>query len=216
MKNINTKKYWDERFSSGDWEDKKGGLQTEGFAISQIKHLDIKKNFSGTLLDFGCGLGDAFTVYKKAYPKGKLIGMDISEEAIKKCQKHFGNIASFISGTEIDAPDVDIIISSNVFEHLSNDVVIAKELKKRCKELYIIVPYNENLSHSVCSEHVNSYDKHSFDEVSGKIDIKIFRSKGWGESNKDLFFKVYLKNIARFLLRKKVRKKVQQIMFRIQ
>jgi len=216
MNNINTKQYWDDRFSSGNWEEKRGRNQTEGFAKSQIKQLRIKKYFSGTILDFGCGLGDAFPIYKKAYPKAKFIGIDISEAAIAKCKTNFGDIANFISGTEKEVPSVDIIISSNVFEHLSNDIKIARELKQKCKVLYIIVPYKENLNASLCSEHVNSYDNNSFDKISSNIEIKIFRSEGWGESNKDLIFKVYFKNIGRFLLGRKLRRKVQQIMYKIQ
>ena len=65
MENINTKEYWEKRFSTGDWEKSKGKTQTEDFAKSQVKYLNISKNFSGTILDFGCGLGDAFPVYKK-------------------------------------------------------------------------------------------------------------------------------------------------------
>ena len=69
MENINTKTYWDKRFSTGDWEDKEGRRQTKGFTQSQMRHIDIDKNFNATLLDFGCGLGDAIPVYRKYYPK---------------------------------------------------------------------------------------------------------------------------------------------------
>lgn len=216
MKNINTKQYWEKRFSSGDWEDSKGREQTQGFARSQVKRLDIKKNFNGTILDFGCGLGDAFPIYKIKYPKAKLYGIDISEEAIKKCQKKYGNIATFFSGTEEAVPKVDIIISSNVFEHLSDDITIAKKLKEKCKTLYIIVPYREDKKGRLSNEHVNSYDENYFNSVSDQITYKTYRSKGWGETTKDLFYKVYFKNIGRFILGKKLRKKLKQIMFKIE
>ena len=75
--NINTKSYWDKRFVSGDWEQKQGRSQTRNFAISQIPKLSIDREFSGILLDFGCGLGDALPIYKKFYPKAKLMGIDI-------------------------------------------------------------------------------------------------------------------------------------------
>ncbi|WP_347172819.1 class I SAM-dependent methyltransferase [Polaribacter uvawellassae] len=216
MKNINTKKYWDKRFSTGDWETSKGRNQTADFAKSQVERFDIPKNFSGTILDFGCGLGDAIPIYKKKYPKAKLIGVDISEEAIKKCKKSFGDIATFIAGTENEVPTVDIIISSNVFEHLSNDKEIAKVLIQKCKTLYITVPFNENLKTSGATEHINSYDEDSFNNTFKNVSSKKFRSKGWGETTRDLIIKVYLKNIFRFLFGKKLRIKTKQIMFKIQ
>ena len=54
-KNINTRDYWEHRFSSNDWEDNKGRWQTESFAREQIKHLKITSDFHGEILDFGCG-----------------------------------------------------------------------------------------------------------------------------------------------------------------
>ena len=86
-----------------------------------------------------------------------------------------------------------------------------KKLKRNCNTLYIIVTYKEDLSVSFSKERINSYEVDTFDSVFKSVSVKIFRSKGWGESNQDLFFKVYIKNIGRFLLRKKV----QQIMFKI-
>ncbi|MDX8412753.1 MAG: hypothetical protein R8J85_01570 [Mariprofundales bacterium] len=74
--NINTKAYWDDRFSSGDWEEKRGRWQTESFAKGQIEHLKISSDFKGTILDFGCGLGDAMPIYRQSFPLAKLIGMD--------------------------------------------------------------------------------------------------------------------------------------------
>lgn len=175
--NINTKSYWNIRFASGDWDLKGGMNQTKQFAISQISKLQISKDFSGTILDFGCALGDAFPIYRKAYPKAKLIGLDISEAAIKKSKETYGHLAEFICGDHKDVPTVDIIIASNVFEHLSNDISIAKYLMMKCQQLNIIVPYKEQLVHG--SEHINSYDEEYFRGI-GEYQFKVFYSKGWG------------------------------------
>jgi cyclopropane fatty-acyl-phospholipid synthase-like methyltransferase len=83
MININTKKYWDNRFEQ-NWEKQNGRLQTQSFAESQMTLLELSSDFSGTILDFGCGLGDAMPVYKRSFPKAKLIGVDISSVGIKK------------------------------------------------------------------------------------------------------------------------------------
>lgn len=216
MNNVNTKSYWDNRFSSGDWENKSGRLQTRKFALSQIKHLDISKDFNGSILDFGCGLGDAFPVYKKNFPKARLIGLDISEGAIDKCKKLYGHLGKFICGTFDDVPVVDIIISSNVFEHLSDDIKIAKNLLSRCNQLYIIVPYNEMDHDNPQHEHVNyNYNEFYFRNVTKNITYKIYYSKGWGKEGIDLYYNIYFKNIARFFLGKNLVKRLKQIMFKL-
>lgn len=215
ISNINTKSYWENRFATGDWEVKLGRNQTRNFALSQTKHLDIKSDFAGTILDFGCGLGDAFPIYKRAFPKAKLIGLDISKEAIVKCNARYGHLANFICGTNDDVPTVDIIIASNVFEHLTNDREIAIDLLKKCSKLYIIVPYNEEMYNNPKQEHVNSYTEFYFEDFTSNISFKIFSSRGWGKSGIDLYYNIYLKNIARLLLGRELEKNRKQIMFKL-
>jgi len=210
MKNINTKQYWDNRFRTGDWEKKGGELQTKKFAESQIKYFGINSDFKGTILDFGCGLGDAMPIYKKMYPNANLIGIDISEQAINKCKIKYGNIALFNIGDHNNIPKVDIIIASNVFEHLTDDISIAKSLFDKCCQLFIIVPFNEKIN--IDSEHINSYDETSFEKI-GNYNFVIFKSKGWSQYGFNLIFNIYFKNVLRFLLRKKINKRAKQIIY---
>jgi len=99
MNNINTKAYWDNRFKT-DWEEKAGRSQTADFAKAQIPYFDISPDFDGSILDFGCGLGDAIPIYKEFYPKAKLYGVDISSVGIEKCKGSYGCLADFTAGTE--------------------------------------------------------------------------------------------------------------------
>jgi SAM-dependent methyltransferase len=173
--------------------------------------LNIPEDFDGTILDFGCGLGDAIPIYRQAFPKAKFIGMDISQTAIDKCHDSFGSMATFMQGDYKDTPEVDIIISSNVFEHLSNDREIAKHLLTKCRSLNIIVPYRE---YPLCSEHINSYEKEYFNEI-GHSDCQVFPCKGWTPYGlRALYYNIYFKNIFRFLLGKPVIRRNMQIIYR--
>lgn len=213
MSNINTIYYWNSRFETGDWEVKGGRIQTRNFASSQVKRFKISKDFEGTILDFGCGLGDAIPIYKKAYHKAGLIGIDISDEAIKKCNERFGHLARFMSGTHLDVPNVDIIIASNVFEHLENFIEIAKELIAKCSLLYVIVPYNERIGNNPYHEHINSFNELSFRQLPELKGYVIYFSKGWGPNGIELVVNLYLKNFGRFILGRKRVKRPKQIMF---
>lgn len=209
-KDINTRDYWERRFSSNDWEDKKGRWQTESFAKEQIEHLSVTSDFEGTLVDFGCGLGDAMPVYRKKFSRAKLIGVDISHSAIKKCREKYGEVASFVHGDHYSVPEADVIIASNVFEHLPDNCNVARCLLYKCKALYIIVPYRE---WPLCSEHIHTYDEHYFSSL-GKYDYKVFRCVGWTPYGiRELLYNVYFKNIFRLLLGKRLRYQRRQIMF---
>ena len=207
--NINTKEYWENRFRTGDWEKSRGRKSTRCFALAQIEHLKIPSDFAGTLLDFGCGLGDAFPVYRKAFPMANLIGMDFSESAIEQCVDKYGDIAKFLPGNHKSAPSVDVVISSNVFEHLTDPIIIAKDLFNKCKDLYIVVPYKQNITPG--SEHINTFDEKSFDEV-GNAEYAIFAAETWTQTSWDLWINVYLKNLIRPLMGRKTISPNMQIM----
>jgi SAM-dependent methyltransferase len=207
--NINTKEYWDQRFSTGDWERRGGRWQTESFALGQVPYLEIERDFEGTILDFGCGLGDAMPIYRQHFPKAKLVGVDISANAVELCRKNHGTIAAFLQGDYKSIPTADVIIVSNVLEHLSDDIDAAKSLLSRCKDLYVFVPYQEAPLHP---EHVNFYDEKYYQSL-GRYDWKVFPCKGWSLYGPSLWYHVYFKNLFRVFSRRQFLRRSMQIMF---
>ncbi|MCX6053850.1 MAG: class I SAM-dependent methyltransferase [Chloroflexi bacterium] len=210
--NINTKDYWDKRFQTGNWEQSQGRKSTRSFAIAALDYINITPNFKGTILDFGCGLGDAIPIYHSHFLKATLMGMDISVSAINQCCQNFGEIARFMQGDFQNVPNIDVIISSNVFEHLTNPIEVAIELMKKCKDLYIITPYKENITTS--REHINSFDENSFTDV-GEVNYTVFSAKTWTQEGLNLFFNIYLKNTIRPLIGKIIIPRSMQIIFHI-
>lgn len=160
MENINTKGYWEKRFKSGNWG-KSGSFQTYQYASHNVKHLSISKDFQGSVLDFGCALGDSIPIYRSYFPNAKLFGIDISASAIKICKKRFGNIAKFKAGDYTSIEQKDVIVASHVMEHLSNDKEIVSRLLSLCSDLFIFVPYKES---PLYIEHVNYYDDNYYND----------------------------------------------------
>lgn len=187
MPNINTKEYWETRFIK-NWKGN-GEIQTTEYAKENVKNLPIKNYFKGTLLDFGCAMGDAIPIYAKSFPNAKLIGVDISETAIKLCKEKYGTIADFFSGSIKDIPPVDVIIASHVMEHITNDKIIVKELLKKCKYLFVFVPFKES---PLFIEHVNYYDENYYNDL-GIIEKKDFKV----EYKRRMPFISFLKNFLR-------------------
>jgi SAM-dependent methyltransferase len=167
--NINTKEYWENRFNSGSWN-KSGQRQTLEYAKANVTNLNIDKNFAGSILDFGCAMGDAISIYNDAFPKAKLSGIDVSGTAIKYCKERWGNLASFYSGDFSNVPAMDIIIASHVMEHITDDRKMIKEMLKKCNELFIFVPYKES---PLYHEHVNCYEEDYYNGFN-VTDKKIF------------------------------------------
>lgn len=209
--NVNTREYWDQRFASGNWEQSRGRWQTTAFAQKQVRLLRVASTFDGTIVDFGCGLGDALPIYKTCFPSAKLIGVDHSNAAILECQKAFAGIATFVHGDAESVPKVDVIVASNVLEHITDDKTVIEILLSKCSELYVFVPYKE---HPLCPEHVNYYDRESlsFFEV---IETKVYWARGWSKYGRGLWIDAYLKNLLRPFLGRPLVGQKKQIMFRI-
>jgi len=135
--------------------------------MGESRHM---KKFNGSILDFGCALGDAIPVYKQSYPNATLSGYDISESAIKYCRKKYSRIATFHTGEISNLPFHDVVIASHVMEHLSDDKIIIKSIFKRCKELFVFVPYRES---PLYTEHINYYEENYYDSISPRR-VEIF------------------------------------------
>jgi len=209
--NINSADHWDKRFESGDWDNKRGRSQTESFARAQIPLLGLDHNFAGSLLDFGCGLGDAFPLYRLAFPRASLLGVDHSRSAIEICSRQHGAIACFLVGDHSVVPPVDVIIASNVLEHVTGDLDVAGHLLAQCRQLFVVVPYREQLAPG--GEHVNRYDEKSFADLR-PVSIQVFVTRGWSQYGLALWYRVHAKNIARALFGKPLRHRRKQVLFR--
>lgn len=207
---ANTRVFWETRFASGQWEQGGGRTQTRLFAEEQVRRFRISASFRGTILDFGCGLGDAFPIYRQAYPHAKLIGMDIADAAIRQCRERYGALGSFLCGDYTCVPRVDMIITSNVLEHLPDDREVACFLLGQCRILNIVVPYMEIPR---IPEHLRAYDRHAFDALKPDR-VEVFSCRGWTlhYGLKAVAWNIHGKNIfRRFLGRPLVYRRLQAL-----
>jgi hypothetical protein len=211
--NINTQAHWEKRFTSGDWSAVGGNEQTKHFAEAQAKRIRLSRNFRGTLVDFGCGEGDALPVFKAAWPHASCIGIDFSQAAIAHARMRHGDFAEFMVGDHESCPCADVIIASNVMEHLDDDIAVASALQTRCRDLYIIVPFEEQ---HLIEEHVRRYDKRSFSSLE-VLTLTVFACRGWSHYGfLRRMWQVYAKNLLRPLFGRAKLKPRLQAMYHIQ
>ncbi len=206
--NKNSSEYWDDRFGSGDWTDEGGRDQTRNYAHTLSEQWSLTQDFTGTVMDFGCALGDAIPVYQAALPKARFLGLDHSGDAVEKCRQVYGELAEFQRGDQDDVPEVDVIIASHILEHITADLEIVKVLLTKCKDLYIVVPYRED---PLWHEHVRSYDETRY-EALGPYEWRVFNKEAF-KLTWHVIFHIYLKNILRPLMGRKTVKPAKAIMY---
>lgn len=210
MTNVNTRNYWDQRYGQGDWERAGGYSQTRQFAQAFVPLVELDASFRGTICDFGCGAGDAMPVFRGAFPDARLVGIDFSKEAVDLARRRFGDIAEFVCGGVAETPGADIIVASNVMEHLSDDEAVVEDLLARCDAAYVIVPYRERIDSF--AEHVRSYDRRSYSRLRPRR-VQVVAVDGWSQQGKDLWLHIHLKNIARLCLGRATRRRSLQVLY---
>lgn len=209
--NKNTSAYWDERFGTGDWLDDGGREQTRRYAEALVGQWALSAGFDGTVMDFGCALGDAIPVYQAALPRARFLALDHSGDAIKQCRADYGELAEFSQGDQHDVPAVDVIIASHILEHISDDIEVARTLLGKCRDLYIVVPYRED---PLWHEHVRAYDEHRFEEL-GAYNWQVFPKEQF-RLTWQTFCHYYLKNLVRPLLGRRIVRPAKAIMYHFQ
>lgn len=179
MSETNSKEYWDERFLE-NWEHHGGRLQTVLFAVGFIFTKDFKD--IGSVVDYGCGLGDSMPVLGMKYPNTWLYFYDLSDIAMKKAQRSFGNIAQPFNTD--GSQKVDLVYCSNAIEHIENPVEFARKLISFSNKYVVIqAPYNERDTETgeplspKNGEHINTLLEDTFDELSDLVDWEIIITK---------------------------------------
>ena len=76
---MNTTQRWEDYFRHG-WEQNNGRSQTHLFARHFLKRVRLPP-WARTLLDVGCGMGDAMPEFYARYPNLRLTGCDVSSNS---------------------------------------------------------------------------------------------------------------------------------------
>jgi SAM-dependent methyltransferase len=154
----------------GHWEKNRGPDQTRRFA--EFFHRKVWIPWASfSVLDVGCGLGDALLVWHQKYPSAELHGCDVAETAVKRCQARYGGFARLFRASFEELEGFwDVIYCSNVLEHFEQHVEIAEALLLRCKVLFLLTPFGELRDESLLKPdgkeyHVATFYRDSFDAL---------------------------------------------------
>jgi hypothetical protein len=147
MTDINSKQYWDHRFST-DWVSAGGHGQTRFFATvaaklmpDWFKYLVLREQW--TICDWGCAEGQGVDELSKWLGVNSITGVDISEVAIEKAQASFPR-GRFKAQSLDELDDYDVIFSSNTLEHFDNPFEVVALLAEHTKRfLVLLLPFQE-------------------------------------------------------------------------
>ncbi|PIT97694.1 hypothetical protein COT77_00085 [Candidatus Berkelbacteria bacterium CG10_big_fil_rev_8_21_14_0_10_41_12] len=138
------------------------------------------------VLDVGCGNGAvAYDLAKKAK---SVLGIDINKQNVESAKKHYRHKnLNFIVGDATKFQfkrKFDVIILSNVLEHIKNRVVFLKRIKRLAPKILIRVPMidrdwlvlykkEKGVEYRLDKTHFTEYTIQSFGKEIKEADLKI-------------------------------------------
>lgn len=156
-KNINSPEYWEKRFESNDWEKNHGDEQSKYFselAMDMLPKWFVKNVIKNkyTVCDLGCAEGDAVPALRRKFVGSKVIGIDISSNAIRKASQKYEDTEFKVGDLFCDNPEkYDVVFCSNVIEHFPIfQETLKKILSQSNKYTIIMCPLREDFD---VSEH---------------------------------------------------------------
>ena len=172
--NINSEKYWDNRFKS-DWDENSGDKQSEFFMNLMYENLPgwlIDNLAEGIkVCDWGCAEGDGTQVFAKKFKKSNFTGIDFAETAIKQANSRYKYKNLELTSTDLLKAGVknikhnnryDVIFASNILEHFTDPWSVFDSIAKHAKDAFVImVPFRED-PNNLHFEHFHSFDESDF------------------------------------------------------
>jgi SAM-dependent methyltransferase len=139
-----------------------------------------------SLLEIGCGTGDMCEVLRDTLNLTKVVGIDLSTNAVKFAESRFSEIefTQFdILNQDIHALGTfDLVISANTLEHFYDPYAIIDSFLSLCKYFIVIVPYNQPLTDGRGDDgsggHIVTFSYDSFNRFE-VVDKFLFRTDGW-------------------------------------
>lgn len=108
------------------------------FILEQINAYLTKFNAPVAVLDFGCGNGTAVSQFL-IRDEIRFYGVDIHEPSLQYARKHFASDHAFFLNQVPEGIRFDIIVYSDVLEHLSDPVSLLKQHQVLLKDHGIII-----------------------------------------------------------------------------
>jgi SAM-dependent methyltransferase len=146
---------------------------------------ELKPLSFSSVLDVGCGEGTLLGMIAQRYPSAQLGGCEFSETALLSCREQLpqANIFSLdLLKDDVSGIEYDVLLSVQVLEHLSDDVVALERMRKMCKGTIIIsVPGGKLDDRGRRNGHYRHYTRRDLVQKMERTGFRVTRSFtcGW-------------------------------------
>jgi len=170
------------------WSDVWGDMQKYGPIHRHHRRIftemmsNLPKEEILTVADIGCGEGSNLLYLKQMFPKAHLFGVDVSRKAITKARS-IVDAEFVVLDAQGDYPlrSFDFVISSDVIEHLEDDMAALRNIYRITKKYALIATVQGRMREfEKAIGHIRSYKYGELQKRLESIGFTIERVVEWG------------------------------------
>jgi SAM-dependent methyltransferase len=127
-----------------------GNHVRDRLTIEIIDHIETRIPMDARVVDIGCGVGDLLSEVRRRKPAVGIYGLDFSSKAVEgaRAAMPYGDFRQFVIERTLpyENASFDVVLCTDVLEHLENPKLIAAELVRICRPgglVAIVVPDGE-------------------------------------------------------------------------
>ena len=101
-----------------------------------------------TVCEVGCGAGEILASLRKTFDDAKLVGYDVSPQAIARCEPKTARGLSFVQGDFLATvtESFDLLLLIDVFEHVDDYLGFLRALRTRARHFVFHIPLDLHIS----------------------------------------------------------------------
>lgn len=137
-----------------------------------------------SIADIGCGDGSFLSQARCLYPNASLLGSDLSTTSVEICRKRIPGGSFVVCDITREGNPfgqiVDVGISSEVIEHVTDDVLAVKNMARFCRYLILTVPGGTLDKTSRRMGHLRHYSESALRSLVERGDLDAVFCRTWG------------------------------------
>lgn len=170
-------------------------------------HVRASKKTVGSILDFGCGVGNSLPYFRQNFPTSLLMGADVSQNSLKIAEQRFPDIAKLHHIRDDSLASLeqkfDIIFSACVFHHIPHEEHLRwlKALRDVANPGALLVIFEHNPWNPITVHAVNTCPFDVNARLLSAPQLKrLMQDAGWEDARVEfkLFFPAALSKLRRF------------------
>jgi SAM-dependent methyltransferase len=165
-------------------------LETGNFWFESRNRLlvwALRRYFPGleSLLEVGCGTGFVLKAIHEAFPEARLVGTDLSAEALTFARRRVDAELTQLDATQVTfSEEFDVVCAFDVLEHIDDDLAALEALATAARSgggVVVTVPQHMWLwsAADVYGEHRRRYARREIERKVRLAGLTIMRSTSW-------------------------------------